>query len=267
MGNLKIKYGDWALITGASSGIGEEFAKVLASQGINLVLVARRKELLINLSKELIDNYGIEVVISNVDLASDNFLENIISDINGREISILINNAGIGKPGIFIKENITYEKDLLSVNCVAPLILANYFANRMIKRKRGAIIFIGSVVAYQPTPVMSSYSATKAFILSLGNALWYELREFGIDVLTVHPGNTATEFNRIILNNNSILTRKASQVVKTSLKYLGKKPNVVDGVVNKIMTSLSKHFNIRLITSITGKLMLSFYKNNYLVNK
>lgn len=260
---LKTKYGNWALITGASSGIGEEFAKVLASKGMNLVLVARRKERLQNLSERLTKLYGIVVVISNVDLTSENFMDQIIMDVGGREISILINSAGIGKPGEFENEDMSYDTDVININCLAPLILTNYFSKKMITQKKGAIIFLGSIVAYQPTPYMSSYAATKSFIYSLGNALWYELRKHNIDVLTINPGNTLTEFNRMVLDDQSILTRTAQQVVATSLKALGRKPNEIDGFINKVMTFLLKIGSVRWITLVKGKIMFRLYRQNH----
>ncbi|NMB80505.1 MAG: SDR family NAD(P)-dependent oxidoreductase [Ignavibacteria bacterium] len=263
MEDLKNKYGSWALITGASSGIGEEFAKVLASKGINLLLVARRKERLQKLSDELISLYGIEVVISNVDLTSEKFLDQIIRDVDEREISILINNAGIGKPGEFVDEEMVYDIDLIKINCLAPLVLANYFGKKMIRGKKGAILFLGSIVAYQPTPYMASYAATKSFNYSLGNSLWHELKNHGIDVLTINPGNTSTEFNRMVLNDQSVLTRTAQQVVATSLKALGRKPNVVDGFINKIITVLARVGSVRLITFVTGKIMYRLYQQNH----
>jgi short-subunit dehydrogenase len=264
---LKLRYGDWALITGASSGIGEEFARALASERINLVLVARRKNRLENLSNELSTKNNINVITSITDLTSDNFLDKIIRDAEDKDISILINNAGIGKPGEFIKGDINYDSDMIKLNCMAPVVLTNYFAKKMILKKKGAIIFLGSVVAYQPSPMMASYAATKSFNFSFGNALWYELKKYGIDVLTVNPGNTITEFNRMVLDNKSILTRNASQVVKSALKSLGKKPNVVDGAINKILTSFSRAVSVRLIVNITGIIMNKLYGKNYLANK
>jgi len=152
---------------------------------------------------------------------------------------------------------------MIKLNCLAPVVLTEHFLKTMIKKRKGAIIFLGSVVAYQPTPVMASYAATKAFNLSFGNALWYELKKYGIDVLTVNPGNTATEFNRMVLNDKSILTRTARQVVNSSLKSLGKKPNVVDGFFNKLITAFSKFGSVRTIVTVTGLIMNNLYKKNY----
>lgn len=123
MYNLKNRYGNWALITGASSGIGEEFARVFASEGINLVIVARRKDRLDKLAEELRNDYNIEVIVSIADLSNENFLESILNEIDGREITILVNNAGIGKPGDFNRTDIKYDSDMIKLNCLAPVVL------------------------------------------------------------------------------------------------------------------------------------------------
>lgn len=264
MYNLKKRYGNWALITGASSGIGEEFARVFAIEGINLILVARRKDRLDKIAEDLRNDHNIEVIVCSTDLSNENFLESILKEIDGREIMILVNNAGIGKPGEFNHTDIKYDSDMIKINCLAPVVLTEYFVKTMIKKRKGAIIFLGSVVAYQPTPVMAAYAATKAFNFSFGNALWYELKKYGIDVLTVNPGNTATEFNRMVLSDNSILCRTAGQVVNNALKSLGKKPNVVDGFLNKLITTFSKFGSVRFIVTVTGLIMNKLYKKNYL---
>lgn len=263
MYNLKKRYGNWAIITGASSGIGEEFARVFAMEGINLVLVARRKDRLDKIAEVLRNDHNIEVIVSCADLSKENSLDSIIRDLNGKEVTILINNAGIGKPGEFKDTDINYDSDMIKLNCLTPVVLTEHFLKMMIKKRKGAIIFLGSVVAYQPTPVLATYAATKVFNFSFGNALWYELKKYGIDVLTVNPGNTATEFKRMVLNNKSILTRTARQVVNSSLKSLGKKPNVVDGFLNKLITTFSKFGSVRFIVTVTGLIMNKLYKENY----
>ncbi len=264
--NLKSKYGDWALITGASSGIGEEFAFRLASQGINLILVARRKDLLEKLSVKLKSEYGIEVIVVALDLSGNNFLEKIIESAGNREISILINNAGIGRPGEYKDSDPEYEARMIKLNCLAPGILTNYFGKKMIDRGKGAILFLGSIVAFQPTPLMATYSATKAFNLYLGNALWSEFKKYGVDVLTVNPGNTSTEFERMVLNDRSPLTRNAGQVVDTALRALGKGPNIVDGMINKFLTLLSRLGPLRLIIVVTGLITRKLYRINFVKN-
>lgn len=266
MENLKLKYGEWALITGASSGIGKEFAFRLASQGINLILVARRKDLLEKLSAILKLEYGIEVIIAAIDLSENNFLEKLIESTGSKEVSILINNAGIGRPGEYKNSDPEYESRMIKLNCLAPGVLTNYFGKKMIVKGKGAIIFLGSIVAFQPTPLMATYSATKAFNLYLGNALWPELKKYGVDVLTVNPGNTSTEFERMVLNDNSPLTRNAGQVVDTALRSLGKRPNIVDGLINKFLTLLSRLGPLRLIVAVTGLITRKLYRINFAEN-
>lgn len=266
MENLKSKYGDWALITGASSGIGAEFAVRLAMQGLNLILVARRKDLLENLSAKLKSEYKIEVIVAALDLSENNFLDRLTEIIGSKEISILINNAGIGRPGEYKDSDPEYEAKMIKLNCLAPGILTNYFGKKMTERRRGAIIFLGSIVAFQPTPLMATYSATKAFNLYLGNALWSEFKKYGVDVLTVNPGNTSTEFERMVLDDNSFLTRNAGQVVESALRALGKGPNIVDGVVNKFLTLLSRLGPLRLIIMVTAFITGKLYRMNFVKN-
>lgn len=250
--NLKSKYGSWALITGASSGIGEEFARRLASQKINLVLVARGKNRLDKLSLELKKLHNIETLVVELDLTSENFINNLISATDHLEIDILINNAGIGSTGEFKDCDPLTEANLVKLNCFAPTIISHHYIPKMIEKKKGAIIFLGSLVAFQPTPFMATYAASKSFNAFLGNALWWELKKFNIDVLTLNPGGTETEFQRIANVDSGLLPRSVQDVVSTALKSLGKKPNVVDGFLNKLMAVSGKYLSRKLLVNITG---------------
>lgn len=136
MGDLIKKYGEWALITGASSGIGEEFAKRLAEYGMKLILIARRKERLASLSEFLRIKFGTESIIAPVDLASDNLLNEIKKYIDSKEIGILINNAGFGSTGEFVNCDTSHEINMIKVNCIAPTILTHFILPQMIKEKR-----------------------------------------------------------------------------------------------------------------------------------
>lgn len=259
MKDLIKKYGEWALITGASSGIGAEFARRLAEHGMKLILVARRKERLLTLSESLKSKYGTESVVAPIDLASNNLLNEINKYVTNKEIGILINNAGFGVTGEFINYNSSRDIEMIKVNCIAPIILTHHLLPQMIERKKGAIIFLGSVVAFQPTPMMTTYSATKAFNLFVGEALWWELKKYNIDVLALNPGATNTEFQRIAGAGVGPVPREASDVVKTALIALGKKPSVVDGIQNKIITFLSRLASKKLAVSLAGKITQSFY--------
>jgi len=246
------KYGNWALITGASSGIGEEFAKRLAGEKLNLVLIARREERLKNLSIELIVKYGIEIKIVAGDITESNTIEKIKEECAGLEIGILVNNAGFGSTGEFIKCDAEKEIRMTLLNCVAPVILTHHFLPLMAERRRGAVIFLGSLVAFQPTPLMAAYSATKAFNLTLGEALWYEVKKYNIDVLALNPGGTDTEFQRIAAMGIGPTPRTPQQVVETALNALGRKPGAVDGIMNKSIAVLGRFLPRKWLITLAG---------------
>ncbi len=257
---LKDKYGNWALVTGASSGIGEAFAYRLAKEGINLMLAARRKERLENLKTILENEFGIEVVAAPIDLTKDNFIDELIEFIGEKEVGILINNAGFGFNGEFKNGEINNDVRMVKLNCVAPIILTHYFTQHMIKRNKGAVIFLGSILAFIPTPMASTYSATKAFNSFLGDSLWYELKKYNIDVLSLNPGGTETEFARISSSSSGPRPRKASDVVDTALKSLGKKPGVVDGLLNKTVVIFTKLLSRKTVVTFAGKIASSLHR-------
>lgn len=260
MKSLKEKYGDWALVTGASSGIGEEFARRLACEGLNLILVARRKDRLEKIAGELKEKNNVEVITAPIDLTEDNFLDKLKDYVGNRNVGILINNAGVGSTGEFVNADPEHELKLVKLNCVAPTILTHHFVKPMIKQKRGAIIFLGSVVAFQPTPFMATYSASKVFNLYMGEALWWELKKYNIDVLALNPGGTETEFQKIAKAKVGPTPRKPFDVVNTTLKVLGKKPGVVDGFFNKILAVSSKFVKRKMVVKISGYITQKLYK-------
>lgn len=248
---LNSKYPNTALITGASSGIGEAFARKLASLGFNVIIVARRKDRLEKIAEEIRTNHKVEVVVVQADLSEENFLQKIIEAVGEREIGILINNAGLGSVSEFVNAEAEHEIKMVKVNCVAPVVLTHHFLPQMIKRKSGAIIFLGSILSFQPTPFSAAYSATKAFNSYLGDALWYELKKYNIDVLSLNPGGTDTEFLRLSKRSN-LLIRTPEVVVETALKALGKKPSVIDGIINKIVIPLGRFLPRKLLINLTG---------------
>ena len=245
------QYPNTALITGASSGIGEAFARKLSSLGFNVIIVARRIERLEKLAEEIRTKHKVEVIVIQADLSEENFLQKIIDAVGEKEIGILINNAGLGSVGEFADADAEHEIKMVKVNCVAPTILTHHFLQGMIKRKSGAIIFLGSILSFQPTPFSAAYSATKAFNSFLGDALWYELKKHNIDVLSLNPGGTDTEFLRLSKRSSAII-RTPEEVVEAALKALGKKPSVIDGVINKIMIPLGKFLPRKILINVTG---------------
>lgn len=171
MTNLKTKYGDWALITGASSGIGLEFAKQIAAGGMNVAVAARRKQRLEALTAEIERDYGVQTRVIEVDLTTDDYLETIKAQTVDLQIGMLVNNAGAATPGAFTKQPLADRQFTLKLNVSTPMELTHYFSKEMEKRGKGAVIFTGSTVGYTGSPFMANYAATKAFILYFGQAL------------------------------------------------------------------------------------------------
>lgn len=256
---LKEKYGSWALITGASSGIGLEFAKYLSARKINLLLAARRIDILNHISEELSSKENIEVIPVQCDLTNDTDVDNLLKVCSTKEIGILINNAGFGMNGKFTDGDSETQRNMIRLNCEAPVILTNVILGQMLKRGKGAVIFLGSILAFQPSPLMALYSATKVFNLFLGESLWWELKKQNIDVLALNPGSTDTEFDRIAGDAKTPGIRKAADVVETAMNVLGKKPSVVDGFRNKFAAAVSKLIPHKLLVNTAGKITTSLY--------
>jgi short-subunit dehydrogenase len=227
--------GKWALVTGASAGIGKAFAQELAARKINLILVARREKDLNELADSLKKEYGIEAMVAPVDLSKDGFLDDLVRLTGDKPVDVLVNNAGFGTSGFFWDIEGRQEESMIKVNCLAPVILTRHYLKSMKQLNQGSIIFLSSIASNQPSPTGTTYAATKVFDLFLGEGLHYELKNTNINVLTVLPGATATEFQKVAKYNKIKGARSPKQVVITSLKNLGKKRSVSDGISNKIM--------------------------------
>ncbi|MCP4726691.1 MAG: SDR family oxidoreductase [bacterium] len=249
MNAFKEKYGPWALITGASAGIGEEFAKQLAEKGMNLVLTARRLDKLEQLAGELKEEYSIDVRCVKCDLSDMEFMSSIRQAVNDIEIGLLINNAGFGIGGSTLSSDLNKELAQLNVHCRANIILTHEFGNKMIERKKGGIIFTSSVMGFFAAPFSVHYAATKAHNLFYGEGLFYELKDKGIDSQALCPGMTKTEFHDAA-GVNRIGGMHVTPVVKASLNKLGRKSVVVPGFGNKMSVLAIKILPRRLILSI-----------------
>ena len=248
------KYGPWALITGASSGIGEQFAWQLAQSGLNLVLVARREERLFTLADALKASAGVEVRVIKSDLSQDNFMADIIDQTADIEIGLLVNNAGFANTGPFLNSQLEKELELLHVNCRAVMLLAHHFGNHMQQRGRGGIIFLASIVAFSASPQWSQYASTKAYQLMMAEALHEELKKSGVDVLALCPGATSTEFQKVA-GIRDFMTMDAETVVKKGIKALGKKPSVIPGFINNYNIFCLRFFPRWLNTRIFGRII------------
>lgn len=248
------RYGPWALVTGASAGIGAEFARQLAEMGLNLVLVARRTERMEELARRLQSNNKIQVKTVSTDLSQPDFLSAILSSTASIDIGLLVNNAGFGIAGKFLEHELEKELALLDVNCRAVLILTHALGRQMARRKRGGIIFVSSISGYIATPYESSYAASKAYEIFLAESLGYELGKEGVDVLALCPGPTDTEFHQIT-GSRAVAAMAVEPVVTLALKKLGKKGVAIPGWHNRMLVYLLKLTPRRLHTFFAGRIM------------
>ncbi len=226
------------LITGASSGLGEGFARALAKRNTSLVLVARRAERLTALAGEL----GVPAETVGLDLAEPGAAERLHGELASRGIAVdrLINNAGFGARGSFVEVDRAEQSRMIALNCTALVELCHLFLPAMISQKRGGILNVASTAAFQPGPWMAVYYATKAFVLSFSEALHEEVRTHGIKVSALCPGPTRTEFADVAGMGDSELFKRfaadADQVVRDGLAALEANSAVkVSGALNTIM--------------------------------
>jgi short-subunit dehydrogenase len=224
-----------ALITGASAGLGVEFARQLSGQGYRLVLAARRKDRLDELAKELGKARAVAIDLSNKDSAA-----RLLADLeaNGETVDLLVNNAGFGLIGRFAELDARRERQMIDLNVGTLTDLCRAVAPAMIARKSGAILNVASTAAFQPGPKMAVYFATKAFVLSLSEALHEELKPHGVKVSCLCPGPTRTEFGDVAgFRGNGMFDKVAMDapaVVKAGLDGIEKnKAVVVPGLINK----------------------------------
>jgi len=235
-------YGPWALIAGASDGLGAEFARQLAHKGLNLILIARRVELLTKFSKELRSRHGIQVRPIVQDLAADDLLANIKKETGDIEIGMLVYNAAHSIIGAFLDQPLENHLATINVNCRAPLLLISELGLKMRARGRGGIILMSSMSGLQGSALVASYAASKAFNLILAESLWEELRSSGVDVLACCAGATRTPaYLATNPENPGILSAPLmdpAAVVKEALDSLGKAPSIVPGRANRVATFL-----------------------------
>jgi short-subunit dehydrogenase len=236
-------YREAALVTGASSGIGLELARLLAADGKDLVLVARNRDRLTQLAVELQQKHGVSVNVLAADLADPDAPASIARALSGIGVAVetLVNNAGIGVHGRFAETDPARELEMIQINVVAPTELAKMFLPAMVRRGRGRVLNVSSTAAFQPGPLMAVYYATKAYILSFSEALANETRGTGVTVTTLCPGPTLTEFQERTGVNDTVLLKSplamdARRVARAGYEGMKKgRSLVIPGVMNRLM--------------------------------
>lgn len=237
------------LITGASAGIGREFARQLAERGLGVTLVARREERLAELAQDISAKHSVRAEYVACNLADAGARAAMVEEVGSRglEVELLVNNAGFGTWGSFYKLDPGKELDELRLNCEAVLDLSRAFLPGMVSKGRGGVINVASTAAFQPVPGMATYAATKAFVLSLSEALSDELRKTDVTVTAVCPGPVETEFSSVV-GNEEIFNKTPNlailgpdEVVHAALKSFEQgKRGSLPGLLNKLMVYSSR---------------------------
>ena len=230
---FKEKYGAWAIVTGATSGIGKEMTLNLCEAGINTILVGRKDEALQTLTKRWEGEYAVKCETVICDLANGN-LPAIYQACQGKNLGLFIASAGFGTSGKFVDSPLKREANMLQVNCLALMELTHSFAQHFSQQKRGGIILLSSLVGFQGVPFSANYAASKAYVQSLAEGLHHELKPQGVDVLAAAPGPVATSFaQRANLVMNGAMSPAGISV--EILNALGRKMTVLPGFKTKFL--------------------------------
>jgi len=259
---MKNLQGKWVLVTGASSGLGVEFAKLLAERNANLVLVARRTEPMEQLAEAIQKAQSVQVVVIGIDLSRPGAAAELKAQLDERGIGIevLVNNAGFGVYGEFLDQSVEKIAEMVRLNIMTLTELTHMFGQEMANRGHGQILLVASVLGYQAVPGYAAYAASKAYVLHLGEALHKELAPRGVSVTTVSPGTTAIAFGAIAGEKHSLLLKALSMkpqvVAKTGLlAAMRGKASVVPGFLNKVNVFMDRLMPRSMQRTVFGKVM------------
>jgi short-subunit dehydrogenase len=261
---IKERYGPVALVAGASEGMGAAFAHALAKQGMNLVLVARRKKNLEQLATELSNQYAIQTWTVSCDLGAPDATGRITDAIGDMMINFLVYNAALSYIGPYLDSPISDHVDITGVNMITPLKMLYYFGGRMVQKNKGGIVLMSSIAGNQGSGFLATYAATKAFNRILAESLWYEWKTKGVDVIGCCAGATLTP-NYIDSKPKkiSVLAPKPQlpeQVVRECLSKIGSTPSFISGGPNKIVSFLMNHiFSLKKSVNIMGDTTRKMY--------
>jgi len=237
--------GRWALVTGASAGIGWALAGLLAQRGAKLVLTARRQDRLEELARKVASDHGATVEIFPVDLAKPTGAAELFAFTEGKgiEVDLLVNNAGFGAYGEFHRRSLDWFRDMVQVNVGAVVELTHRYLTGMVARRRGDVMIVASTAAFQPVPYISCYAATKGFDLLLAEGLAEEVRQYGVRVMALCPGPTGTEFQKVAKQPDRAFrfAESAEKVARTGLDALDAgKTYVVSGWLNYLQVNAER---------------------------
>ncbi len=262
---LKQRYGSTALVAGASEGIGAAFASHLASEGMDLVLIARRSGPLGELAAMLEEKHLVKVICLPYDLSDPAAAEGIEKELEGIEISLMVYNAALSPIGPFLENSRETILDATRVNIITPLKLVRSLGEKMVRNGRGAIILMSSLAGFQGSGNLSLYASTKAFIRILGESLWYEWKDKGVDVIACCAGATATPgYEKSRPERTGFLTPRVlapEEVPPECFRKLGKQPSFITGRGNRIASFfMQKILSRRMAVMIMGDTTRKMYR-------
>jgi short-subunit dehydrogenase len=238
----KEQFGPWALVTGASSGIGKEFARQIAASGINVVLVARREALLAELGRAISQQFGVQHRALAVDLSQEGFIAGLADVTRDMDIGLVVSNAGTGNPGEFLKLDRQLLHATLRLNTMAHLDITHHFGAKLAERHRGGLILIGAMGAEIGVPFMANDGAAKSYVHSLGEALHYEFKPRGVYVTVVPPALTETPVLAKFGFDLRTMPMKPMSVERCVFEGLNalreNRSRIVPGRINRIMNAL-----------------------------
>lgn len=252
--------GKWALVTGASAGIGLSLAELLGAAGTNLVLTARRTDRLQKLAGDLAAKYGVRVETCAADLVRPEAPGQILAFTSEKqiEIELLVNNAGFGAFGYIHEIPTERIAEMVQVNCTAVAHLTQLYVPRMVERRRGDVLIVASIAGFQPVPFNSVYAATKAFDLIFAEGIAEELRPLGVNVCALCPGSTTTEFQQVAGQPDRAFrsAETAEKVARVGLEGLARgKSVVISGLKNRLMTESERLAPRSFVAKMAAKMM------------
>ncbi|MBN8218107.1 MAG: SDR family NAD(P)-dependent oxidoreductase [Spirochaetes bacterium] len=256
----KDRYGPWALVAGASAGIGEAWAREAARRGLNVVLLARRAAPLRRLSGELAERYGVKTIVLPLDLSRADSVEVLARRVRGLEIGLVICNAAAIPVDPFLERGMEEHLAAMNVNVRAPLALAHRLGAPMLARGRGGMVFMASLSASMGTARVVHYAATKAWNRVFAEGLWVEWRKHGVDALACVAGTVDTPGMRASNARSMLGAQSAEAVVRASVAALGKRPSVIPGWGNRISGFFMERLMPRkLMIQLLGGVMERMY--------
>jgi uncharacterized protein len=253
--DLRQRCGPWAVVTGASEGIGRAFATRLAEAGVHLVVVARREAALETLASELSRRHGIESLVIAADLGKPSGIDAVVARTESLDVGLLVAAAGFGTSGPFVDAVLETELDMIDVNCRAVAALCHHFGARFVQQRRGGLVLLSSIVAFQGVPRAANYAATKAFVQSLAEGLRVELAPFGVQVLASAPGPVHSGFAR---RANMVMDAAVAPAVvaERTLAVLGSRGTTRPGLLSKVLgwslALLPRPLRVRVMALIMG---------------